>query len=218
MALKAVILDFDGVIVESLEVKKEAFRKLFLNYPDKLKEILDYHMSNGGLSRYKKFQYIYREILKEDLSEEKSEELGRKFAEYGVDGVVVSPFVKGAEEFLRKYYQKLFLFIASGTPEDEMVQIAQRRGLGKFFKGIYGSPQTKGEIAKKILDDNRLKKNDVIFVGDAVNDYYGARENGIRFIGRIHDIYPNPFANANLDVKQTIRNFKDLESILKADI
>ena len=211
--LKAIIFDFDGVIVESLEVKKEAFRKLFLDYPDKLKEIIDYHMANGGLSRYKKFEHIYRNILRKELSEEKSQELGQKFAEYGVKGVIESVFVKGAEEFLKKYYQKFSFFIASGTPEDEMVMIAKQRGLTKFFKGIYGSPKTKGEMAKKILNEQRLKKDEVIFVGDAVNDYYGAEENGIRFVARLHDIYSNPFVD--FDVKQTVRDFKDLELILK---
>ena len=211
--IKAIIFDFDGVICESIEVKKEAFRKLFLDYPEHLEEIVDYHMANGGLSRYKKFEYIYQKILKKDLSEEKSQELGRKFSEYGVEDVIASDFVIGAEEFLKKYSQRLSLFIASGTPEEEMVMIAKSRRLEVFFKGVYGSPKTKSEMVRKILTENHFKNYDVIFVGDAVNDYYGAQDNGVRFIGRLHKIYPNPFVPFGL--KDTIDDLNDLESLLK---
>lgn len=34
--LKLIILDFDGVIVEPADIKTEAFRKLFSNYPSTL--------------------------------------------------------------------------------------------------------------------------------------------------------------------------------------
>ena len=60
--LKAIIFDFDGVICESVEAKTEAFRKVFLDYPEHLDEIIAYHMTQGGVSRYIKFEYIFREI------------------------------------------------------------------------------------------------------------------------------------------------------------
>jgi len=57
--VKAIIFDFDGVILESVGVKKEAFRRLFQYYPEKVDEIVNYHMQQGGLSRYRKFQHIF---------------------------------------------------------------------------------------------------------------------------------------------------------------
>ncbi|GAF78578.1 unnamed protein product, partial [marine sediment metagenome] len=33
--IKAIIFDFDGVIVESSDIKTEAFRELFQDYPQK---------------------------------------------------------------------------------------------------------------------------------------------------------------------------------------
>ena len=96
-----------------------------------------------------------------------------------------------------------------------MIMITERRGLGKFFKGVYGSPKTKGEMAKKILLENNLKGSEVLFVGDATSDFYGAKENDIRFIGRVHDIYPNPFLN--FGVKDTVRDIEQLEILLKKE-
>ena len=146
MNLKAIIFDFDGVICESVEAKTEAFRRLFENYPEHLESILQFHIQNGGMSRYEKFKIIYRDFLKLELTEEKSKELGRKFSEYSYQPVLNSEFVKGAYEFLNKYYKELFLFVASGTPQEEMISIVQERNLTRFFRKVYGSPRGKFEL------------------------------------------------------------------------
>ena len=147
-----------------------------------------------------KFEVIYRDILKKKLSEQKSKELGEQFSKLALEGVIQSEFVKGAYEFLDQYYKKIFFYIISGTPEEEMVYIAQARGLKKFFRGIYGSPRTKGEIMKMIMRQDNLHSGEIIFVGDSINDYAGAREAGIQFIGRTGEEAGNPFAGVRPDL------------------
>ena len=57
--IKAIIFDFDGVLVESLDIKTRAFAKLFgPEGPDMAKRVVDYHLQNGGVSRYEKFTDI----------------------------------------------------------------------------------------------------------------------------------------------------------------
>jgi beta-phosphoglucomutase-like phosphatase (HAD superfamily) len=47
------ILDFDGVIVESIPLKTVAFQKIFsFAPPEHLDEIIAFHLENGGMSRY----------------------------------------------------------------------------------------------------------------------------------------------------------------------
>ena len=58
MALTDIILDFDGVILESVSVKTEAFRTLFSFVPKHVDEIVQFHIDNGGMSRFDKFRYI----------------------------------------------------------------------------------------------------------------------------------------------------------------
>jgi len=210
---KAIIFDFDGVLLESIEVKKEAFRKLFKDYPADIDKIVEYHMEKGGVSRYKKFEYIYKEILHQELTSEKSEELGRLFSQYALDGVLRAPFVKGAEEFLERHYKTLDLFVASGTPEREMRFIVNNLGMDRFFKAVYGSPALKGEIALKILEENQYKPSEVIFVGDAISDWEGAQRAKICFLGRIHQCYSDPFKN--LDQTNKINDLSELENKLR---
>jgi len=211
--LKAIIFDFDGVICESVEVKTEAFRKLFQDYPKQLDQILRFHMDNGGMSRFEKFKIIYRDFLRQKLTEEHSKELGRKFTEYSYQAVIEAPFVKGAGEFLEKYYKAFLFFIVSGTPEGEMVSIVKEKGLEKYFKGVFGTPRLKGELLTMILKQNKLDKNEAIFVGDSRTDYEGAKEAGVKFIGRLHAKYPNPFVG--MEVAAVINNFGELESQIR---
>ena len=192
MNIKAIIFDFDGVILESVDVKTRAFALLFKERPDHLPAILTLHKIHGGMSRFEKFERIYKDILCQPLSQEKKEELGRQFAEYVYKGVLESPFVGGAREFLEEYYQKLPLFIASGTPDGEMKSIAEDRGLEKYFKGIFGSPLKKKDIILKILKDFNFNPQEVIFVGDSIDDEEGAMGAGVRFVWRAKE--NNPFS------------------------
>ncbi len=213
---KAIMFDFDGVICESNDVKTDAFRKLFSVYPSYVERIVEYHKINLGISRFRKFEFIYKEILKKELDEKESNRLGEKFSEYVYSGVLASPFVQGAYEFLEKHHKQLLLFIGSGTPQNEIISIVKRRKLDRFFRGVYGSPQTKSQIIKHILKEQDLGVKDVIFVGDSANDYEGAKEAGVKMIGRIQDNYPNPFIS--LGVESVIRNINDLEILLSKSL
>ena len=76
---RAIVFDFDGVIIESFDIKTQAFRELFKD-SDKVDKIVEYHKQNGGVSRYKKFRYIYREILKQPLDDKTFNDLGERFS------------------------------------------------------------------------------------------------------------------------------------------
>ena len=57
--------DFDGVIVDSLDIKSQAFGELFKDYgEDVVKKVMDYHLNEGwAMSRYEKFKYYYKNIF-----------------------------------------------------------------------------------------------------------------------------------------------------------
>lgn len=189
---KAIIFDFDGVIIESFDIKTQAFRELFKIYPGHVDEIVEYHQQNGGVSRYKKFEHIYRNILRKPFDETISKQLGDKFSDLVVEGVKKCPYVPGALEFIKKRSRNLRLFVASGTPEEELRSIMDARGLSGYFTGIYGSPATKSEIITQILKIEKLKREDVIFIGDTITDYREADKVKVPFLARINDQSNNP--------------------------
>jgi phosphoglycolate phosphatase-like HAD superfamily hydrolase len=185
--INTIIFDFDGVILESAEIKTVAFRRLFEDdYPEEVEEIVDYHINNMGISRYVKFRHIFNNIILQPLTLKQEEELGQRFSAIVFEEVLKAPIVSGLLEFLEEYYKTIQLFIASGTPEDELHTIVKRRGLGKYFQGIFGTPKTKAEIIFHIMNTCDLSMADIVFIGDANSDKQAAEETGVHFIARIH--------------------------------
>ena len=182
--ITAIIFDFDGVLVESAHIKTSAFRQLFSSWDDKVEEIVNYHLENMGISRYVKFKHFYENILNEEYSEALGKQLGAEFSNIVLDEIKKAPFVKGTEEFLRANYQKYLLFIASGTPQEELDEIVSSREMKKFFKEIHGTPSTKREIVEGILHEYNIKRDETVCIGDAESDMIAARETGIKFFLR----------------------------------
>jgi beta-phosphoglucomutase len=212
--ISILILDFDGVIVESIALKTDAFRKVFSFSPEHIDEIIDFALANGGMSRYDKFRYIYADILHEDLSSEQEERLAAQYAGLIFEKMLAVPFVEGAEEFLNTWSRTFPLYIVSATPEGEMHEIARRRGLEKYFVRIYGSPKTKSECIREILEETQSTVQETLFVGDAPNDWDAACETGVRFIARIKPGDPNRFAGRP-GVEHVVENLHQLGEYLQ---
>jgi phosphoglycolate phosphatase-like HAD superfamily hydrolase len=197
--IRAAVFDFDGVVLESVAIKTIAFRRLFADHPEG-ERIVAYHLEHGGISRFRKFRWFYEEVRGEPLTEAESERLGERFSELVLDEIRRCAFVPGARELLERLAPRLPLFVASGTPEDELRGIVADRGLGHVFAGVYGTPPTKAEILRRILDERALDPAELVFVGDAMSDFDGAAAAGVPFVGRRYAAEPSPFPEGTLTV------------------
>jgi len=189
--IKTIILDFDGVIVESVDIKTDAFKELFKKHKDKFEQIIRYHLKNNALSRYIKFKYIYEDILKKEYTEDVKNELGKSFSNIVFQKVVDCPYVSGAEEFLNKYSKKFPLYIVSATPQEELNRIISARQLKKYFKQVLGTPPgNKIDFINSIITSENIKSYEAVYIGDMIKDYEIARETGVMFIAReSHEIF-----------------------------
>lgn len=202
--IRAAVFDFDGVIAESTDIKTEAFRQLF----DGEQRAVAYHEANMGVSRYDKFRHITTEILGRSYTAEDERRLGERFSELVVDAVVNCPLVPGARALLERLAGEMPLFVASATPELEVRRIVSLRDLDALFEGVYGTPATKGQILGRIVSERGLDRDEVVMVGDARSDLNGAREAGVRFVGRVPDGAPDPFAEDHVPV---VRDLSELD-------
>ncbi|MFH0865866.1 MAG: HAD hydrolase-like protein [Bacteroidota bacterium] len=182
--IKNIFFDFDGVIAESVNIKTEAFKQMYIRYGKKIaSKVVKHHMENGGISRFEKFK-IYQDWLGLENSPSKISELSLQFSEIVMQGVIDAPEVKGTSSFLENYCNHYRRWIISGTPTEEMIEIVSKRKLGKYFTGIYGSPKKKQEWTEYIINRWNLTRTETIFVGDAGSDHDAAIESGILFILR----------------------------------
>jgi len=179
-----VVFDFDGVLVESVDVKTRAFAALYSGYGSGVvAKVVAYHLEHGGISRFVKFRHFHREFLGQPLSAAEEAKLGAQFSELVEDAVVGARWIRGAREFLETWHGRLPLFVASGTPDEELKRIVGRRGMTRYFAGVRGSPATKGEIISGFVAGHGLDRTRVLMVGDAGTDLQGALAAGVGFLG-----------------------------------
>lgn len=183
--LDAIVLDCDGVILESVDVKTRAFASTVKRLgPEAVDILLDYHLSHGGISRYEKYRHLWRELYGREIDDETLARLSRAFSAACVEGVLRAPFVPGAEAFIQAARERWPLYVASGTPEDELRQIFEARGLAPLFTGIYGSPRTKTELLATIMAENGYAPGRTLMVGDSITDLKAAQAAGTLFYSR----------------------------------
>lgn len=192
---QAIIFDFDGVVVESGDIKAQAFADLYRHHGDAIAQAaVDYHRANGGMSRYLKFHYFQQNLLNNPLlTKEEEQELDRQFSKLVMNAVITCQPVAGAEALLDKMVNQIPLFVASGTPENELQVIVERRGLSRYFTEVRGSPRLKEDLVADILSAYPLDPGRVLMIGDALVDYESAHQNGIAFLGRVRPGDANPF-------------------------
>lgn len=204
---QAVFWDFDGVVLDSLHVKTAAFARMFTKYgPEIEKAVVDYHLANGGVSRFEKFKYYYQHLLKRSISDQELDALGEEFSGLVLEEVIESPFVPGALETLQGLSQKgIPSYVVSGTPEEEVRHIVSVRKLSRFFVEVHGSPRKKAEILADILLRKGYEPCRCLFLGDAMTDYEAAQSVGTRFLGIVPDGTPSPYP-AGTDISSIVRS------------
>ena len=190
--IRAVVFDFDGVILESADVKTNAFVDLFADHGAAIVAgVRAHHLANLGISRFKKFAWIYENLLGRAITEAESAELGRRFGDLALQRVLEAPFVPGAREAVAQLAAQLPLFVASCTPQDELDLIVDRRQLRPYFREVWGAPAEKPVILRDLMARHGLAPSEIMFVGDGMSDYKAAVAAEVQFLARdtpdLHD-------------------------------
>lgn len=184
---KTLVFDCDGVILNSNQVKTDAFYKAALPYGEALAEqLVDYHVSHGGISRYTKFEYFLKNIVPKDIVAKESFEsqlktLLTKYAQLVRQGLLECEVAPGLKE-LRKLTRNTKWLIVSGGDQAELNEIFLKRNLSHLFDGgIYGSPDTKDEILNREIKNSSITLP-ALFLGDSKYDYEAASKAKLDFI------------------------------------
>ena len=197
MNWEAVFFDFDGVILDSVDVKTKAFAKMFREYgPEVEKKVVEYHLDNGGVSRFDKFRYYYKNILYKPINQNEIDELSEQFSRLAVEGVLASPFIPGARKSLEELRNdNVPCYIVSATPYEEINLIVGKKELKGYFKEVHGSPRKKWEICQEIINRKNYNPQNCLFIGDAMSDYEAAQKSDVCFLGIVKEDEPSPFPN-----------------------
>ena len=213
MSIKNIFFDFDGVLAESVSAKTNAFKEMYLPYGEDIaNQVIEYHLKNGGVSRFEKFKYWEKTFLGRDITENRIKELADEFSNLVLEKVIKAKEVPFAKEFLKKHSQNLKFWIITGTPSDEIDLIAKKRDISQYFIGIYGSPNSKKYWTEYLITTHNLKREETLFLGDATTDIEAAEFSKIHFALRENNENKKLFS----DYKgPRFKDFFELETILK---
>lgn len=177
------IFDCDGVLLDSNKIKTEIFYEVCLPYGSNYaSQFVEYHKANGGISRYKKFEYFFQHIIKIDTDyKNQLHEILVEYSNKVKQKLLNCDITKGAISFIQSLPKEVIKVVVSGSDQEELRDVFNKRNLDKYFNGIYGSPNSKFEIIEREIKNNVIKKP-CIFIGDSRIDFITAKQFNFDFI------------------------------------
>lgn len=177
------VFDFDGTLVDSNPIKWKAFEQCFTECAERRDDILAYCRGNHHVPRWDKFRYVYEEILRLPYTPEITRRFQERFDRLTTTQIIEAEEVPGAEAFLRQASRRCRTALLSSTPHEILVRILRGRRWEGFFAIVQGAPVDKAGWLQSLRVQGHLAEQELVFLGDTMEDAHAAQEAGCAFIG-----------------------------------
>lgn len=188
--VKAIVFDFDGVIVRQSELfKREGWEQLFASHQRawELFQEAEKKFGHGrGGDRYDILHHIFSGLYPDESEGKREERVQSTAQEYDafVQRRIVEAHVDPIDRMtLERLSKKYALYVNSATPKEALEKTIESLRLVGVFKGTLGRPHTKTENFEFVMSATDARPEELMFVGDGDNDVAVARSVGCRFLG-----------------------------------
>jgi phosphoglycolate phosphatase-like HAD superfamily hydrolase len=185
MKHKVYIFDFDGTLVHSNTIKREAFYRLspeIIQHRHAVDDVLSRMPEKSRFEIVKAIYALIEEETNKTFDEQVVNEAIHNYSSTVREGVLACPELEGASQLLSAIKKSGGLvYVSSNTPEDPLKELVSARGWLKYIDGCFGFPKQKIDTVKRILASNQLSASDVIIIGDGKSDEDSAIFNGCHF-------------------------------------
>lgn len=207
-----VVFDWDGTVINSLEIKIANAGKLFnqqLGLP--VEQVVAAYRRYSGVQRRQLFDAICRENSLPPLAEEQYQDLSTRFSEMNFAAIAAA--IAGADpeqlvpaeawaalEALRQAGHPLY--VSSAADQNEVRSLARNLGLDRYFVEILGSIPgfSKGpQHIEYILRQQSVPATRVVMVGDEPTDIQLGHTAGVTTIGKAGTYPAQRLADAGAD-------------------
>jgi phosphoglycolate phosphatase-like HAD superfamily hydrolase len=183
------VFDCDGVVLNSNQIKTEAFRAAALPWGSNAAEALvQYHVANGGISRHRKFAFFLKTILPEHApggvpgrDGPGLDELLIAYAQAVRSGLLTCDVAEELHK-LRMATLHARWCVVSGGDQAELREVFALRGLDSLFDGgIFGSPDNKDVIFAREFSAGTIRIP-ALFFGDSRYDHEASMRSDLDFM------------------------------------
>jgi phosphoglycolate phosphatase len=177
--IQALIFDFDGTLVDSDPIKRSAFYDVTTAIPGAA-EFLDtiFTSANPG-DRYEIFAKLAA-WLELDSADDWTKAYGMLCQNRILDLLASSGIGQTLATLTTNRYR---LFIASATPQNDLISLVNKSPLTEYFTGVYGRPTAKVDILRDILRSHDWVPQEIVMIGNSELDLQAAVTVGCPFVG-----------------------------------
>ena len=176
--INCVVFDFDGTLVDSNRIKRDAFFEIARQHDggfDAMKLVY----ARGRGDRFEIWKSWAVELGTDQFI---ADEMIAAYSAAVDKAVAAAPEMPGAFDMLVTLKAKgLSLILSSATPKVSLASIINARGWLSQFDAIYGAPEPKGDILTRHVVPKAGGVSRVAVVGDGSDDRESARATGCRF-------------------------------------
>ncbi len=177
MTAKVILFDFDGTIADTYQAIANITNQLSAEFGykalDKEELLLIKNLSSREIVKRSEISIFKLPFLVKRIRSELSKEIAQLDAIYDMERVLLKLKNRG-----------YILGIVTSNTEDNVDIFLNKHGLDSVFSFIYSGTAIFGKhrVLRQVVKEHRLKKSDVIYVGDETRDVRSARKSGIAVI------------------------------------
>ena len=182
---KALIIDWDGTLIDSLPLKIENAAALFCErFGLDEADVAESYARHSGVPRRILFDRISFDCRGSVLSDAEFDSLSSAFTEQNNRRIAAEGDLRpGTMSTLSRLRELgVLLYISTAAAQEEIDSLARHFGLARVCDGIFGSRPTfsKGpDHANAVIERHGLRRSDVAGIGDDTADMELFRESGI---------------------------------------
>lgn len=181
---KTLILDCDGVVLNSNQTKIDAYyntAKQMGGTDAQAQAFVDYHLKLGSIPRNDKIRHYMAEIIQQPFTEALFQAYMDTFTDI-LDTTLMQCEISTGLDALKAATPNAQWMLMSGGDQAELRQIFPRRNLDHYFElGIFGGPTKKNEHLSSMLAAHTITFP-ALFIGDSRFDHQAATGAGLDFV------------------------------------
>jgi len=218
--IRGAAFDFDGTLVDSNEIKRRAFFEIAREFDPEGEAVREVLSRPGSGDRHHVARALAAELAARAAlpdarpAEEFAKSLADAYTAYCERAVSACDEIAGATDALARLAARgLPLFVNTATPLEAILPILRRRGLDRFFEGVYGGPSSKLENLREIAGRIGARPRELLFVGDGEDDRRVAAAFGCAFVGVAPEAggrFEEPPERRIRDLAELLRVFEEI--------